>query len=255
MSQPITNPLAAAWDNTAPGAKTPDDAAAFTNNAPASAAFASRVFCIARATANVASFTTCPSTFDGVSMQGTGATVGQRKVLLHLQTNNVQNGIYVAAQNGATISVTGNFTAGVYTKTGLTVGRLYYFLLNTAGNSVTNGTITLTESGYIAPNASGALTILGTGSNAQLNFLVEATLERAVEFNEPNEFPTDMLVRVESGTPAASYPDWWRLTGPVSTIGTSPVVFDEITIGGLDSSTFGMGAFTNTLPESKTFTF
>jgi hypothetical protein len=253
-ADPITNPLAAAWDNTAPGAATNADAAAFSNNPPASAANAARVSCIARATSNVASFSICPSTFDGVSMQGTGSTSNLRRVLLHQQTNNVQNGIYVAAPNGNTVSVTGNFTAGVYTKTGLTVGRLYYFLLNTAGNSISNGTITLTESGYIAPNGSGALTIYGTGGNAQLNFLVEASLERALEFNEPNEFPTDLLVRVEAGTPAASYPDWWRLTAPVPVIGTSPVIFEEITIGGLSADTFGMGAFSNTPPETKTFT-
>ena len=222
--------------------------AAWSNTAPQPAPVESRVSVAATATANVASFATCASAFDGVSMQGTGATSSARRVLLWLQSNAVQNGIYEAAPNGASVDVTGNFTSGAYVKSGLTAGRLYYWLRNTAGNTITNGTVTLSESGYIAPNPGGELTITGVGNNAQLNYLAEATLERAVPFNEPNELPSGLVVRVDGGT--SSPPDWWVLASSPSIVGTSPITFEPVSVAGLSPSAFGFPPWDNTAPQA-----
>lgn len=213
-ADPITPSLAGAWSNTPPEE--------LSRNSRASVA--------CRATANIADLSVCASSIDGVSLQGSLATVNNRRVLLTEQSDNTQNGIYVAYNANLTIESLGIYDgAGVYVKSGLVVGRLYYFN-RASGHSVTNGTVTLNESGFIAPNGSGQLTFNGPISgNAGLNGLFEAGLTRATGFDTANELPTNLLVRVEGGTDTP--PDWYVLTSTVATVGVSPVVFAKVTVG------------------------
>ena len=204
----------------------PGRAAAWSNASAVFIAQSGTVAALCRQATNLAAFTPLASSIDGVTLQGLATTAGNRLVLLANQTTPAQNGLYVASNNGATVSVTGTFDAGgAFVKTGLTVGRLYYWLRNTAGNTITNGTITLSESGFIAPNTLGNLTFNGTPSAAQLNFLVEASLDRSFEFNSPEELPADLMVRVDQGS--GSKPEYWRLTAQPVTIGTSGIVFEQ----------------------------
>lgn len=186
------------------------------------------VAALCRQTTNLASFNTLASSIDGVTLQGLASTAASRLVLLASQTNQVQNGLYVAGNNGNLVSVTGSFDgSGNYVKTGLVVGRLYYFAQSTAGNTITNGTITLTGSGFIAPNASGNLTITGTPLATQLNSMVEASLDRSTLFDSTEELPVDLVVRVDQGS--GNKPEYWRLTAQPATVGSSNIVFAQVT--------------------------
>lgn len=227
MADPITPSRGAAFDNTAPGSKTPALAAAFDNTLPSMCGVANRVVVLARQATNLSSFSTCTKTIDGQSLEGTYATRLSRLVFLNAQTNAAQNGIYEPKGTGTSIDVTGTYDAitGTLVKSGLTTSRLYYFTKNTAGTSVSNGTTTLTENGFIAPGSGGDLTFTGTPGASQLNFLVEAQLGLTSAFDEPNEYPRDLVVNVSAGTGA---PTWWRLTAPVTTIGVSDVTFSQI---------------------------
>lgn len=227
---------------------TPGLSAAFSNTAPTATGVPAIVSAVCRVQTNLASFGPIAGTIDGVSLQGAMTTRDSRLVLLTAQTTPSQNGLYVASNGGATVNVTGTFNgSGAFTASGLTSGRLYYFLQNTPGNTISNGTFTLSESGFIFAVGT-SLTINGTPGASQLNFLVEANLVRASLFDAPNEFPDDLLVRVDGGTGA---PAWWRLTAPVPTVGTSSVLFSQVTVGSLDVGGED-DAFSNTAPAGIT---
>jgi hypothetical protein len=67
-------------------------------------------------------------------------------------------------------------------------------------------------------------------------------------FDAPNEFPVELVVNVTGGTSANT---WWQLTSTVTSVGSSPIVFSQITVGNLDVG-FEDDAFNNTVPDSKT---
>lgn len=227
---------------------TPGLSAAFSDTAPTATGVQAIVSAVCRVQSNLASFGPIAGSLDGVSLQGTNATRDSRLVLLTAQTTPSQNGLYVASNGGATINVSGTFNgSGQFIASGLTSGRLYYFLQNTPGNTITNGTFTLSESGFIFAVGT-SLTINGTPGASQNNYLVEANLVRAALYDAPNEFPEDLLVRVEGGTGA---PTWWRLTAPVPTVGTSSVLFSQVTIGSLDVGTED-DSFDNTAAAGRT---
>lgn len=227
MADPISYPISDPFSNTAPVGLSYGLADAFSNVAPSLIGVPQRVVVLCRRATNLSSFLTCPSSIDGQSLQGTLATRLNRLVFLGSQTDNTKNGIYETQGTGTTVDITGTYdgTTGLLVKSGLTVGRLYYFTLNTDGTSVTNGTVTLAESGFIAPSSGGSLTFSGTPGASSLNYLVEARLGLTTKFDEPNEYPRDLVVNVSSGTGA---PTWWRLTSTVTAIGTSPVTFEQI---------------------------
>ena len=87
-------------------------------------------------------------------MQGTAATIASRAVLVTAQSTPAQNGIYVTASGATSVNITASFGGGTKVVTLLTPGRLYYWL-QFNGYNVTNGTETLTESGYIAASPAG----------------------------------------------------------------------------------------------------
>lgn len=228
MADPISYPIADPFNDAAPVAKTYGLADAFSDTPPSLVGVAQRVAVLCRQSTNLSSFSTCPASVDGQSLQGTFSTRTSRLVFLANQTATSQNGVYQTNGTGTAVDITGTYdgTTGLLVKSGLTESRLYYFTKNTAGTSVTNGTVTLTENGFIAPASGGTLTFSGTPGASLLNYLVEAQLGLTTNFDEPNEYPRDLVVRVTAGTGA---PTWWRLTSTVTVIGTSPVVFEQIT--------------------------
>lgn len=226
---------------------TPSRAAAFSNSIPDSTGVEARVDAVGRVLTNVSAFTPV-GIINTVPLDGTYATRTDRMILLAGQTDTTQNGLYVASSGGAQITVTGSYDgSGNYVKTGLITDRLYHWTKNTAGTSITNGTVTLTESGFISAKST-QLTLKGTAGASQLNFLVEADMIRAPLFDAPNEFPANILVRVNQGP---SSPNWWRLSSMVTAIGTSPITFEQVTIGNVDNGTTD-DPFDNTAPANKT---
>jgi len=191
--------------------------------------------------------TALSGTLDGVSLQGTAATVSSRAVLLTAQSTTAQNGIYVTSASGTSVNISASFGTGTKVVTGLTAGRLYYWSQSN-GYNATNGTETLTESGYIAASPSGTLTFQGPASTAQNDQLNESVLARLNLFDAPNEFPVELVVNVTGGTSANT---WWQLTSTVTTVGSSPITFTQITVGSLDIGTED-NVFDNTPPGAVT---
>lgn len=205
----------------------PAEAAAWSNTPAVAIASASVVSALCRTTANLASFTQLASSIDGVTLQGTGATAQSRLVLMASQSTQSQNGLYAASSVGGSVVLTGSFSAGgTFTRTGLTVGRLYYWTKGN-GTQVSNGagSIVLTESGFIAPDNSGTLTITGPANTAITDTMSETSLARATLFDSVEEFPVDLVVRVEQGS--GTKPEWWRLTAQPVTMDTSAIVFAQ----------------------------
>lgn len=231
-ADPITPGLAAAWSNTAPTVY----------------GVASRFIAAVRAQGNQNLSSTMSATFDGVGMQGTAATVQNRAVLVTAQTTTSQNGIYVASNQGTSVNISSAFDAGGNkTHSGLVAGRLYFWGKQN-GTSCTNGTQTLNENGLIVASPSGTLTFTGPASTGQTDFLNEAVLGRYSLFDAPNEFPLELVVAVTGGTSAST---WWQLTSTVTTVGTSPVVFEQITVSSLDVG-LEDNAWDNTAPDNRT---
>ena len=220
---------------------TPGLAAAWSNASPTIYGVPSRFTAVVRAQSNLTLAAALSGTLDGVSLQGTAATVSSRAVLVTAQSTTAQNGIYVAAAGATSVDISASFGAGTKVQTGLTAGRLYYWS-QANGYNVTNGTETLTVSGLIAASPSGTLTFQGPASTAQADQLNEAVLARLNLFDAPNEFPVQLVVNVTGGTSANT---WWQLTSTVTTVGSSPVTFSQITVGSLDIGTED-NAFDNT---------
>lgn len=203
--------LAAAWNN----------ASAATIGQPAV------VSALCRTTANLTAFTQITSSIDGVTLQGTGATAQSRLVLVNSQSTQSQNGIYAASSAGSSVALTGSFSAGgTLTKSGLTVGRLYYWTKGN-GTQISNGSgsVILTESGFIAPDISGNVTITGPANTAITDTMSEASLARATLFDSVEELPVDLVVRVDQGS--GTKPEWWRNTAQPLIMGTSSIVFAQ----------------------------
>lgn len=225
---------------------TPGLAAAWTVLLPTVYGVPSRFTAAVRAQSNLTLAAALSGTLDGVSLQGTAATVASRAVLVTAQSTTSQNGIYVAAAGGTSVNISASFGTGTKVVTGLTAGRLYFW--NQAnGYNATNGTETLTESGLIAASPSGTLTFQGPASTGQADGLNEAVLARYTLFDAPNEFPVELIVAVTGGT---SVNTWWQLTSTVTTVGTSPVIFTQITVGSLDVG-LEDNPFDDTPPGSK----
>ena len=212
---------------------TPGLAAAWSNASPTIYGVPSRFTAVVRAQSNLTLAAALSGTLDGVSLQGTAATVSSRAVLVTAQSTTSQNGIYVAAAGVTSVNISASFGTGTKVQTGLTAGRLYYWS-QANGYNVTNGTETLTESGLIVASPSGTLTFQGPASTAQADQLNEAVLVRLNLFDAPNEFPVQLVVNVTGGTSANT---WWQLTSTVTTVGSSPVTFSQITVGSLDIGT------------------
>lgn len=230
-ADPITPGLAAAWNNTSPT----------IYGVP------SRFTAAVRAQSNQTIGATLTGTFDSVNLQGTLATVSSRAVLVTAQSTPAQNGIYVTGTGSVFVDISATFGGGTKVVSGLTSGRLYYWIKSN-GFTVTNGTETLTESGFITGSPGGSLTFTGPAAAFQTDSLYEAGLVRLGLFDNPNEFPVELVVNVTGGTSANT---WWQLTSTVTTVGTSPVVFSQITVGSLDVG-LEDNPFDNTPPTAAT---
>ena len=226
---------------------TPGLAAAWSNSTPTIYGVPSRFTAVVRAQSNLTLAAALSGTLDGVSLQGTAATIASRAVLVTAQSTPAQNGIYVTASGATSVNITASFGSGTKVVTLLTPGRLYYWL-QFNGYNVTNGTETLTESGYIAASPAGTLTFQGPASTAQTDQLNEAMLARLNLFDAPNEFPVELVVNVTGGTSANT---WWQLTSTVTTVGSSQIIFSQITVGSLDIGTED-NVFDNTAPGAAT---
>ena len=226
---------------------TPGLAAAWSNSTPTIYGVPSRFTAVVRAQSNLTLAAALSGTLDGVSLQGTAATVASRAVLVTAQSTPAQNGIYVTASGATSVNITDSFGGGTKVVTLLTAGRLYYWSQSN-GYNVSNGTETLTVSGYISASPSGTLTFQGPASTAQSDQLNEAMLARLNLFDAPNEFPVELVVNVTGGTSANT---WWQLTSTVTTVGSSHVTFTQITVGSLDIGTED-NVFDNTPPGAAT---
>jgi hypothetical protein len=226
---------------------TPGLAAAWSNTSPAAYGVPSRFTAAVRAQSNQSIGSTLTSTFDGVSLQGTLATVSNRAVLLTAQSTPAQNGIYITGAGAVSVAITDSFGGGTKTVSTLVAGRLYYWIPQN-GYNVTNGTETLTAAGFIAASGAGSLTFQGPAGQSQADFLYEAGLVRLTLFDAPNEFPVELVVNVTGGTSANS---WWQLTSTVVTVGSSAITFSQITVSSLDVGSED-NAFDNTPPDTKT---
>jgi hypothetical protein len=193
----------------------------------------SRFTAAVRAQSNQSIGSTLTSTFDGVSLQGTLATVSNRAVLLTAQSTTAQNGIYVTGAGAVSVTITDSFGGGTKTVSTLVAGRLYYWIPQN-GYNVTNGTETLTAAGFIAASGAGSLTFQGPAGQSQADNLYEAGLVRLTLFDAPNEFPVELVVNVTGGTSANT---WWQLTSTVVTVGSSAITFSQITVSSLDVGT------------------
>lgn len=204
----------------------PARAAAFSNTSPDQIGVAARVDVLIRLQSNVASMTPISGTQDGIPFNF--AASAPPFALMTAQSTVAENGIYTPSPvGGASVAAAGTFdVSGNYIKTGLTVGRLYYVTINHPGERVTNGTFTLTESGGILPAGDGSLTFQnGANGATNTNTINEAKWVRAPLYDQPNEFPTQMVVRVQFGTDAKT---WWNLRQTVPLLGSSPIYFDKI---------------------------
>jgi hypothetical protein len=226
---------------------TPGLAAAWTVLLPTAYGVPSRFTAAVRAQSNQTIGATLTGTFDSVNLQGTLATVSSRAVLLTAQSSTAQNGIYVTGAGSVFVDISATFGAGTKVVSGLTSGRLYYWIKSN-GFTVTNGTETLTESGFITGSAGGSLTFTGPAAVFQTDSLYEAGLVRLGLFDNPNEFPVELVVNVTGGTSANT---WWQLTSTVTTVNTSPVVFTQITVASLDVG-FEDNPFDNAPPGAVT---
>lgn len=226
---------------------TPGLAAAWSNTNPTIYGVPSRFSAVVRAQSNLTLSSALSGTLDSVSLQGTAATVASRAVLVTAQSTPAQNGIYVAAAGATSVNISASFGAGTKVVTGLTAGRLYFWS-QANGYNVTNGTETFTESCLIAASPSGTLTFQGPASTGQADGLNEAVLARYSLFDAPNEFPVELVVNVTGGTSANT---WWQLTSTVTSVGSSPVIFTQITVASLDVG-FEDNPFDNTPPVNAT---
>lgn len=226
---------------------TPGLAAAWTPLLPTVYGVPSRFTAAVRAQSNQTIGATLTGTFDSVNLQGTLATVSSRAVLLTAQSSTAQNGIYVTGAGSVFVDISATFGGGTKVVSGLTSGRLYYWIKSN-GFTVTNGTETLTESGFITGSPGGSLTFTGPAAVFQTDSLYEAGLVRLGLFDNPNEFPVELVVNVTGGTSANT---WWQLTSTVTTVNTSPVVFTQITVASLDVG-FEDNPFDNTPPGAAT---
>ena len=227
----LTPGASTAFSNTAPGSLTPGGASAFSDPAAGSRASAGRVQAWARPTSNLASLTTVSGVIDGASLFGTLATRQDRLILLTAQSTANQNGLYAVNSGGSSVSLSGATYdgAGDYDKTGLTLGRLYYWAPGANGQSVEglDGEI-LTEAGFIRPydnTVNGSLLLHGTiGQSASDTTLKEANLERATAFDSAPEFAAGTVVAVLGTTTQT----WWVLTGAPATLGSSSITFTQL---------------------------
>jgi hypothetical protein len=226
---------------------TPGLAAAWSNTSPTIYGVPSRFTAVVRAQSNLTLSAALSGTLDGVSLQGTAATFASRAVLVTAQSTTSQNGIYVTSGGGTSVSIVGSFGTGTKVVSGLTANRLYYWAKDN-GYNASNGTETLTENGYIAASSSGTLTFQGPASTGQSDGLNEVILARMSLFDAPNEFPVELVVNVTGGTSANT---WWQLTSTVTSVGSSPVTFTQITVGSLDLG-FEDNPFDNTPPVAAT---
>jgi hypothetical protein len=224
---------------------TPGLAAAWSNTSPAAYGVPSRFTAAVRAQSSQTIGATLTGTFDGVGLQGTLATVSNRAVLLTAQSGTTQNGIYVTGAGSVFVDISASFGAGTKVVTGLTAGRLYYWIQSN-GFSVTNGTDTLTSSGFIVASPGNSLTFTGPAAVFQTDNLYESGLVRLTLFDQPNEFPVELVVNVTGGTSAAT---WWQLVSVVTSVSSSPIIFSQITVGSLDIG-FEDNPFDNTPPQA-----
>lgn len=236
-ADPITPSLGAAWSNTPPS-QTPG--------------IQLRLYALARQASNLSipgsGAGGCPAVFDGVSIAGPLATVSDRLVLLHAQSAAAQNGLYRPVEDDAGVTLPSNYDSitGLATKTGLTVGKLYSFRVGT-GQTVTNGTITLSEDGFIEPSGGGSLTFSGPNGGTVTSVLWQTYMGRDASLDNPAEATAGSIVIVRGG---ASGPSLWSLRSNVATIGSSAMNFDQVTVSNFTPS--NAGAFDNSNAGSNT---
>lgn len=118
----------------------------FDDTAPGNTNFPYAVYVLAQTTANQ-SLAAAPSTVDGVSTVGLyyrGAN--NSLLLLNNQSTSAENGVYMMdADTGTIVSVTGNFSSGSYTLSGLSNSTMYAVkALSSTVLTVSDGTTTTT---------------------------------------------------------------------------------------------------------------
>lgn len=226
---------------------TPGLAAAWSNTNPTVFGVPSRFTAAVRAQSSQTIGATLTGTFDSVNLQGTLATVSSRAVLLTAQSGTTQNGIYVTGAGSVAVDISASFGGGTKVVSTLSPSRLYYWIQSN-GYTATNGTETLTTSGFITASSGGSLTFTGPAAAFQTDSLYEAGLVRLSLFDAPNEFPVELVVNVTGGTSANT---WWELTSTVTSVGSSPVIFTQITVASLDVG-FEDNPFDNTPPVNAT---
>lgn len=237
-ADPITPGLATAWSNAAPSQ---------------SPVVPYRLQAFVRQATNIAipgsgGLGVVP-TYDGTSIEGPQSTVLDRAVFLTNQTDSRQNGLYIPFGDDAGPTWSGTFDSitGLWTKTGLTVGRLYQWVKASNETSITNGTTTLTETGFIQASPSGTLTVTGQNGTAVSSQLWQTYLGRASTFNTPDEAIAGTVVTVTGGASGVSV---WQLRNSVATFGTSTITFDQVSVTGFTPG--NAAAWDNTAPATST---
>lgn len=216
-ADPITPSLGTAWSNTPPS-QTPG--------------IPLRLYAFTRQASNLSipgsGGAGCSAVFDGVSIAGPLATVSDRLVLLHAQTALAQNGLYRPFEDDSNVTLSGNFDSitGLYVKSGLTTGKLFSFRQQN-GETVTNGTITLTADGFIEASAGGTLTFSGTNGSPVSSFLWYTYMVRDASLDNTAEATAGSIVVVRAGASGSSL---WSLRSNVATIGTNSMIFDQVIV-------------------------
>lgn len=112
-----------------------------TNTAPSEVKLPIRTDVQAQSTSNV-TLTNPSATLDGVNIYGlTFRAANGWYLLINGQSTAAENGLYMLdADTGQTVTVSGSFSAGSYTLSGLTIGKLYAVKVLAGVTLVSDGT-------------------------------------------------------------------------------------------------------------------
>lgn len=118
----------------------------FDDTAPSKTNVPYAVFAKAQTTANQ-SLAAAPDTIDGVSFVGLNYRGANNSlILLNNQSTAAENGVYMIDRDtGTVVTISGNFSSGTYTLSGLTASTLYVVkALSTTVISVSDGSVSTT---------------------------------------------------------------------------------------------------------------
>lgn len=165
-----------------------------------------------KSTGNV-SLSACPATIDDITFSGSVLDGNNNTlVFLNSQSTAAENGVYMLDQDtGTIVSISGSFSGGSYTLSGLTNDALYACralatTVTAVGNGSTSSTFTADPSGeyWAVHKASGSGTLVFTGpssgSASGLIAVYPVKLTIADVAGEDDEHAVGNLVVVLSGT-------------------------------------------------------